>query len=170
MDGWMGEWVDGWMGGWSGWMDGTRRRAERPDKNEEVVDVVQSRRTWKSPEMSAEGTLELKLHVWDLRREEEAQLNNQDVRCPLFSTNSTVTAPDDCLGQPCMRTIMLGRSLFIEQFCKKNWSCQLWWYGWSNNSNYWLSLLSWLKHFCFTMFRVFWQCLNAVMWLGQPGS
>jgi len=54
------------MGRKAGSMDGTRRREGRPDKKEEVVDVVRSRRTWKRPEMSAEGTFELKL--WDLRR------------------------------------------------------------------------------------------------------
>src|SRR6218665_455320 len=35
------------------------------------------------------------------------------------STNSTVTAPGDYLGQPCMWTIMLGRSLFIKLFAKR---------------------------------------------------
>jgi len=42
-----------WVGDGSrvdGWMDGIRRRARRPDKKEEVVGVVQSRRTWKCPE------------------------------------------------------------------------------------------------------------------------
>ncbi len=44
---WMCEWLDGLMGGW---IDGIRRRVRRPDKNEEVVDVMLSRRTWTCPE------------------------------------------------------------------------------------------------------------------------
>ena len=77
MGGWMDGWcVDVWMDEWVGkWMDGIRRRARRPDKNEEVVDVMLSRRTWKCPE-NVSWLLELKLLA--MVSEEGVQLSNQN--------------------------------------------------------------------------------------------
>ena len=59
-------------------MDGIRRRAGRPDKKEEVVDMVLLRRTWKCPE-NVSCPVELKRLA--MVSEERAQLSNQDVRC-----------------------------------------------------------------------------------------
>ena len=74
------------MGGLvEGWIDGIRRRARGPDKKEEVVDVVLSRRTWKRPE-NFSSQLELKQSATGY--EEGAQLSIQDVRCRRTSSSA----------------------------------------------------------------------------------
>jgi len=62
--------MDDWgVGGLVGkWMDGIRRRARRPDKEEEVKDVVLSRSSWKCQKMSADHS-NSNSRQWFLRRE-----------------------------------------------------------------------------------------------------
>src|SRR6218665_273938 len=95
--------MDGLMGGW---IDGIRRRVRRPDKNEEVVNEVQSRRTWTCPEMSADHS-NSNCRQWFPRMEHNEATKMSDVEEYYLPPDRTLTQPPKLQTKACRHILCI---------------------------------------------------------------